>query len=288
MKDFGPIGRAKLELRPLTVFIGPSNTGKSYLATLIYALHRRFDDRKPEEFMYQVSRWRRKVRPDIDLSIVQPLIDLLKTLIDRHGDDYALPGKQESLPETLIPEEPLLRELLQDLYMDADSEGLGDEISRCFGQHLSALPYRSGKEEDAFAQIYWYSPSDVSGRYAQSIILNSRGIAFSSNVRNTLRILGPVDSVWLMHLVRRLEAGATSHNSPASDLGLAIKESIAVLAGYLDRSVYADFNSTAYYLPVNRTGMMHALIPFMRAMLQTGFRSWFVFMEQAPVNRRGG
>ena len=35
--DFGPIAKAKLDLRPLTVFVGPSNTGKSYLAMLIYA-----------------------------------------------------------------------------------------------------------------------------------------------------------------------------------------------------------------------------------------------------------
>ena len=40
--DFGPIAKAKLDLRPLTVFVGPSNTGKSYLAMLIYALHRFF------------------------------------------------------------------------------------------------------------------------------------------------------------------------------------------------------------------------------------------------------
>ncbi len=31
--DFGPIVNAKIDLRPLTVFVGPSNTGKSYLAT---------------------------------------------------------------------------------------------------------------------------------------------------------------------------------------------------------------------------------------------------------------
>ena len=40
VSDFGPIAEAKIELRPLTVFVGPSNTGKSYLAILIYALHR--------------------------------------------------------------------------------------------------------------------------------------------------------------------------------------------------------------------------------------------------------
>lgn len=39
VKNYGPIKRAdSVKLRPLTVFVGPSNTGKSYLAILIYAL----------------------------------------------------------------------------------------------------------------------------------------------------------------------------------------------------------------------------------------------------------
>ena len=42
VKDFGPIEQATVSLRPLTVFVGPSNTGKTYLATLLYALHRIF------------------------------------------------------------------------------------------------------------------------------------------------------------------------------------------------------------------------------------------------------
>ena len=39
IKNFGPIAEANIDLRPLTVFVGPSNTGKTYLATLVYALH---------------------------------------------------------------------------------------------------------------------------------------------------------------------------------------------------------------------------------------------------------
>ena len=39
VKNFGPIAEADIDLRPLTVFVGPSNTGKTYFATLVYALH---------------------------------------------------------------------------------------------------------------------------------------------------------------------------------------------------------------------------------------------------------
>ena len=38
--DFGPIAQGKVDLRPLTVFVGPSNSGKTYFAILFYALHR--------------------------------------------------------------------------------------------------------------------------------------------------------------------------------------------------------------------------------------------------------
>ena len=39
VENFGPIAEAKnIEFRPMTVFVGPSNTGKSYLAMLLHAM----------------------------------------------------------------------------------------------------------------------------------------------------------------------------------------------------------------------------------------------------------
>lgn len=40
VRNFGPIARGLVDLRPLTVFVGPSNTGKTYLSILAYAVHR--------------------------------------------------------------------------------------------------------------------------------------------------------------------------------------------------------------------------------------------------------
>ena len=37
--NFGPIEAVDIDLRPLTIFVGPSNTGKTYLSVLLYALH---------------------------------------------------------------------------------------------------------------------------------------------------------------------------------------------------------------------------------------------------------
>jgi hypothetical protein len=40
IKDFGPIAEGSVDLKPLTVFIGPNNSGKSYMSLLVYALSR--------------------------------------------------------------------------------------------------------------------------------------------------------------------------------------------------------------------------------------------------------
>ena len=38
VKNFGPIAEGEVDLKPLTIFVGPSNTGKSYMATAVYAV----------------------------------------------------------------------------------------------------------------------------------------------------------------------------------------------------------------------------------------------------------
>lgn len=43
VENFGPIEKTEIDLRPLTVFVGESNTGKTYLAALIYALFNTFE-----------------------------------------------------------------------------------------------------------------------------------------------------------------------------------------------------------------------------------------------------
>ena len=58
VENFGPIEKAEIDLRPLTVFVGENNTGKTYLAALIYALHQAFEGipRVPWSY-YNTSRF---------------------------------------------------------------------------------------------------------------------------------------------------------------------------------------------------------------------------------------
>ena len=85
VQDFGPIAEAAIDLRPLTVFVGPSNTGKTYLATLIYALHRASEGfgRMPPraDLATEPFRW-------MDSEIVDRLNDEVREKILRVGTEF--------------------------------------------------------------------------------------------------------------------------------------------------------------------------------------------------------
>ena len=80
VSNFGPIAQANVELRPMSIFVGPSNTGKSYLATLIYALHQFFGAfsglaHNRETLGYLYSRRMAFVTPVADMTLSVTDID---------------------------------------------------------------------------------------------------------------------------------------------------------------------------------------------------------------------
>ena len=65
VKNFGPIREARnIDISPMTIFVGPSNTGKSYLAMLIYSIFKVITD---EEFTWELAhgiRRKKKYLPE--------------------------------------------------------------------------------------------------------------------------------------------------------------------------------------------------------------------------------
>ncbi len=52
VENFGPIRKAEIELKPLTILVGQNNTGKSYLALMVYALSKAFSQMYESEDSY--------------------------------------------------------------------------------------------------------------------------------------------------------------------------------------------------------------------------------------------
>jgi len=51
VKNFGPIAEGSVDLKPLTLFVGSSNTGKSYMATSVYSVMRAVEGRPQVPFI---------------------------------------------------------------------------------------------------------------------------------------------------------------------------------------------------------------------------------------------
>ena len=129
VENFGPIEKGEVELRPLTIFVGASNTGKTYLSVLIYSLHNTLEgfSRIPV-VVRQVSRLLERfvgsfVASDEERAVISAEAAEL-------GDKLSLedrPLKFSDLPERAQGE---AKKTL--LGSDGAVQGLIDELRRCF------------------------------------------------------------------------------------------------------------------------------------------------------------
>ena len=126
VQNFGPITSADIDLRPLTVFVGQSNTGKTYLAALIYALHQNFEgfSRVPRasrtfthlDFRYRYSSRHRLQEPQAELEEeMQDVFEKLNT-----------PGRPFKVSDLPLQARTVLQHILE------DAESLEDQVKRCF------------------------------------------------------------------------------------------------------------------------------------------------------------
>ena len=122
VENFGPIEQGKVQIRPLTVFIGPSNTGKSYLAVLVYALHQFFGD-ETKGFLHV----NHEMLHDLENS------KFINSVIDQYEELFETIDKKGTIPEPIaitLPDE--ICKLIDKGYAKL-GEDLGKEIQRCFG-----------------------------------------------------------------------------------------------------------------------------------------------------------
>ena len=250
--DFGPIAGAKVELRPLTVFIGPSNTGKSWLAMLIYALHR---------FMGGAlgSGARRLLLPRrmffspmqfaSDQAVHHAVDDLVKDLW-RHG---ASAGEQVELSSVLTEE--------MRLALERQGDDLKKEVHRSFGVTDTGGLVRKGAAGGATVVArqgaFDLLALRVSGARATLEAGMPEGVGIRKDaVRDDLSHLLP-----------------TVHGTSQSDdesLDADYRDALRVLAGQVLPRLFHPFCCQAFYLPAGRTGAIEAYREILGGMLGGG------------------
>lgn len=256
VSNFGPIAEASIDLRPMSVFVGPSNTGKSYMAALIYALHRFFNGYSVNA-NYNSAHGARSLVEKFGMTRMQKMLWELETA--------------PSL-ELQEPVAALVRQSLNNV--SQLGKILDSEITRCFG---------TGKAQNLIS----YSSS---GRTGFSLRGNTsteteRNDPFEYNVtvKQETKLNASIPSTMPM----RIEAKnipfpvASWIFSPEGQMkGTTEDTEERVMTGFLKTfasacipSIVGPLARPAHYLPADRAGIMHAHQVAVRGLIASASRT---------------
>ncbi len=261
VKNFGPIAEAKIDLRPFTVFVGPSNTGKSYLAILIYALHKYFSDdilfgyRSP---LLSSFRYRHSLVSDFSMiqskEVSKEAIDALSEWTERtFPNGSKLPNKGSILlPEPIAD---LIRPCISDLAKGGDA--LIDNVLRCFGVDEAKMLIRNKSRRGARVILRRGTQKD-SESFVRSLTISTQANVFDTTISEKTPIQidsSKIDS-GLKDLIQRAK-----ELIPADDVlskNMTIGRLLSTLAANALTCFVTPLYLPAFYLPADRTGIMHA------------------------------
>ena len=250
LTDFGPIARAKVDLRPLTVFVGPSNTGKSYLAILIYALHRFFsrDPRFPGwRFRGRFPLFVDPDRKDLSDETVDVLLDMRRSLAGKPR----LPSERE----IVLP--PQAADALRSSF-DENADALAGEIRRCFGIGQTRALVRKGRTEAARLILRRRMSND------SQFVEHALTLGRQTKLRMTIPADVPIPPNYLANdgMNRFLRRYSTmldeEEKRDANRRRFAALELLTFVGDMVLPSTLGPLHLPAYYLPADRTGVMHA------------------------------
>ena len=240
--DFGPIARACVELRPLTVFVGPSNTGKSWLATLVYALHRYFGDspRGPGPWVWTT----------FDAALPEGAGTDLMRIAERFRRLASPSAEPAEHIELTAPVTAAIR-----MYLEQQSAAIGEEIKRCFGVDTGARLTRresAGRPRILLRNAVEGTPTPA----VHELTLGDETWAFLSTIPSGVRIH---DEYHTWSATDRLLTGRDSEAQPRLEWEVI---------GTLARDVLTDHHP-AFYLPADRTGLMNAHGAMVRVLIRS-------------------
>ena len=274
VKNFGPIYSAEVELRPLTVFVGPSNTGKSYLAILIYALHKFFNS--PRTMSLSLFHRRKSLLDNLEISEedITSLLGGLKLIDSQMKTDRLI----QNFP---LPEE--LASMIRTLYSNVlPSDDLADEIMRCFGIDETRRLIRQGSQENAKVALISETPSspETEDNYNLLYKFAIEKETFSASISDSTPLQIGRDAVEsYLPVASKIEMGF-GRESPDNDkekflAGMSIfaKKLIEDLLEKTVSSFANPMSQPAYYLPADRTGVMHAHKVVVGSLIQSASRA---------------
>ena len=252
VSNFGPIAKAEIDLRPLTVFVGPSNTGKSYLAILIYALHKFF-------YRYFGRHNRRGFAPFILEDIEEHQIsnrENVNRLADWIKSIYTQEEAKSPSTNPLVPVPDAIMSMIHPLFdcLSNYSKVIALEIKRSFGVGDNARLIRYGNRDGAKITLM-FKPFEYEIEMKRR---EPRGAVSLSSEKIQLCIDPHTNGM----LPVRALASEVLYNSSSGDYNDIWTYNVETLIQEFVREVLSNvvnpLNSAVHYLPADRAGVMHA------------------------------
>ena len=244
--NFGPIAEAEIELRPLTVFVGPSNTGKSYLAILLYALHRIFKERVDSflvDYEYELFRKSIRANNEIKNSIIEWAAELTEKNDKHRQSSKILPHSVASI---------VYRALNAVKFSD---DKIFSEIVRCFG--INDIP-----------ELIRHSASETSISIAKQAYNSEKPFEFNMNIsrsansfttlfpeENQLQFKVNENSNWKRAL---REINRYGHSDISSLSNFASRHIFTNIIDNIFAEIISPFHFPSHYFPASRTGVVEA------------------------------
>ena len=275
--DFGPIAEASIELRPMTVFVGPSNTGKSYMAALIYALHNffgRFSEETEYGFIHGEGTWAGRIQMDLPQdpifseSDIEELHRWLDEELSQRETAKTWSDSLFELPESVAALVRLILDRVTHLSGDLDSE-----MTRCFGVANTSKLIRYPSRGGASVYIGGKTPIETedSNHFRYHFAVAKGGVEIDASIPDSMPLTIEDATVdWILFrrspTVRRRLQDAAEKRRKAID-------SINILANDTVQHMVDPLSRPAYYLPADRAGVMHAHQVVVRALIASASRA---------------
>ena len=255
VENFGPIAEAKnIEFKPMTVFVGPSNTGKTYLATLLHAYLQANDSHSRDGMRRSRPRVGPTLGPTND-SYETLRLDLLRVLDTRKFPAIGIDNFifNASFSELSSASAELFRTSVVD-HLD---------VSQTDTLHAIADYFELHPLEDYAAH---------SSTYNDSTSISIRGDGFYMNLDNNTKPKAFFeDDPSVSMSDRDVEHLRIRDNSVSTDLTTHVIHLLRrIVAGFVDD--FFDCLPRSFYFPTGRTGILNTHRVLTSQIVKNAFR----------------
>ena len=276
--NFGPIAEAKIELRPMTVFVGPSNTGKSYMAGLIYAMQRFFTHLSDEPGFGSIHgrpTWLDRIQMDLpqDQVTSENEIEELDSWLDKMLRQLKT-AKPRSTSTIEMPDSvaAMVRPIL-DGVAHLKGGDLDGEIARCFGVPKTSNLVHFPNKIDTSVFLLAKTPAETGAinEFSCHFKVTEQVGKLSASIPEAMPLR--IDhKAFSIHLFQHLMTYQLRMKDAEERERLA-NDMINSLAINSIQQIVDPLSHPAFYLPADRAGVMHAHQVVVRSLIAGATRT---------------